>query len=187
MSPTHRFLSCLGTAALLALAPASARAAAEERVTTITCDGQADMVSNDTETTIVFQKNVEAVGTDLKLTCDYLKVVVLRKGEKTDTLGKMDKFRSMLAIGNVHFVQTDREAACGRAEILPLDDRVILTENPVIVDHDQNTRIAGEKITLLRGQRQVLVDKPQLSGPPVRDLGFDKAKAMAEPTPDKKS
>jgi lipopolysaccharide export system protein LptA len=185
MSPRLRHL-LLPAALLLAAAPALS-AAVEETVTTITSDGEADMVSTDQETTITFQQNVVVNGTNLKLTCDYLKVVVLRKGDQTATLGKLDKFRSLLATGNVHLVQGDREAACGRAEVLPAQDRVVLTENPVIVDHDQNSRIAGEKITLLRGQRQVLVDKPQLTGPAVKDLGFDKdAKPATAPAPAEK-
>ena len=54
----------------------------------------------------------------------------------------------------------------------------------MIVDRDQSTRIAGEKITLLRGQRQVFVEKPQLTGPAVKDLGFDKEKQpAAQPAP----
>lgn len=157
-------------------------AAVEETVTTITSDGEAQMISTDKETTITFQKNVVVVGTNLKLSCDYLQVVVLRTGDPTATIGKLEKFRSLLATGNVHLVQADREAACGRAEVLPAQNQVILTENPVIVDHDQNTRIAGEKITLLRGQRQVFVDKPVLTGPPVKDLGFDKEKPAAPAT-----
>jgi lipopolysaccharide export system protein LptA len=80
----------------------------------------------------------------------------------------------MLATGNVHLIQGDREAACGRAEVLPEQEKVILSEHPVIVDHDQNTRAAGKKITMLRGQRQVLIDEPILTAPPVKDLGVDK-------------
>ena len=158
--------------------------AAEETVTTITSDGEAQMVSTDKETTITFKQNVVVMGTNLKLTCDFLRVVVIRNGDPTATLGHFDKFRSMLATGNVHLVQGDREAACGRAEVLPAENQVILTDNPVIVDRDQSTRIAGEKITLLRGQRQVFVEKPQLTGPAVKDLGFDKEKQpAAQPAP----
>ena len=149
---------------------------AQETNTVITCDGEAQMVSTDAETTITFHDKVLVTGTDLRLNCDFLRVVVKRKGDTSATLGTIDKFRSMLATGNVFLVQGDREAACGRAEVLPEQDRVILTENPVVVDHDQKTRMAGEKITLLRGQRQVLVEKPTLTGPPVKDLGFDKDK-----------
>jgi len=167
-----------------ALLPAVPGRAVEETTTVITSDGEGTMVSTDTETTITFRDHVVVTGTDLRLTCDYLEVVVLRTGDKTATIGKLDKFRSLLATGNVHMVQGAREAACGRAEVIPGQDRVILTENPVVVDHDQNTRISGEKITLLRGQRRVLVEKPTLVGPPVKDLGpLEKEKKNPEPPP----
>ncbi len=166
---------------MLSHTPLALRAQAPEQSTVITSEGEAQMISTDTETTITFRDKVVVTGTDLKLNCDFLKVVVRRKGDPTATIGKVDKFRSMLATGNVLLVQGEREAACGRAEVLPEQDRVILTENPVVVDRDQKTRIAGEKITLLKGQRQVLVEKPTLTGPPVKDLGFDKEKKPATP------
>jgi lipopolysaccharide export system protein LptA len=171
--------ACLVAAVLLTLFPPALFA--QEAPTVITCEGEGRMVSTDTETTITFRDKVVVTGTDLKLNCDFLEVVVKRKGDVTATLGTIDKFRSMLATGNVLLVQGDREAACGRAEVLPEQDRVILTENPVVVDRDQKTRMVGEKITLLRGQRQVLVVKPLLTGPPIKDLGFDKDKKPATP------
>jgi hypothetical protein len=157
----------------------------EPKNTVITSDGPAVMVSNDkqTETTITFKDHVVATGTNMKLTCDFLEVVVNRSGDASATIGKLDKFRSMLATGNVFFVLGDREAACGRAQILPGEDKVILSEHPVIVDHDTNTRGAGEKITLYAGQRRVEIDKPILTGQPMKDLGVDKEIRPAPATP----
>jgi lipopolysaccharide export system protein LptA len=150
--------------------------------TVITSDGPGEMVSTEKETTITFHTNVLVTGTNMRLTCDYLEVIVLRTGDPTATIGKFDKFRSMLATGNVHMVQGDREAACGRAEVLPDQEKVVLSDNPVVVDHDQNTRFAGEKITMLKGQRRVLIEKPILTAPPVKDLGVDKeTKPVAPP------
>jgi lipopolysaccharide export system protein LptA len=172
-----RLLSVLAAAGLLpVLAPAQT---ATLQTTVIESDGPGEMVSTDTETTITFRDNVRVTGTNMKLSCDYLEVVVVRTGDKTATLGKLDKFRSMLATGNVRMIQGDREAACGRAEVRPEEEKVILSGNPVVVDHDQNTRIAGEKITLLRGQRKVEVEKPILTAPPIKDLGVDPTSAPA--------
>lgn len=172
-----RLLSVLAAAGLqTALAPAQT---ATLQTTVIESDGPGEMVSTDAETTITFRNNVRVTGTNMKLTCDYLEVVVVRTGDKTATLGKLDKFRSMLATGNVRMIQGDREAACGRAEVRPEEEKVVLSGNPVVVDHDQNTRIAGEKITMLRGQRKVEVEKPILTAPPIKDLGVDKTPAPA--------
>ena len=178
MKPSRLFPACAALAILPVLAWAQST---EPKNTVITSDGPGEMVSTDKETTITFHDHVVVTGTNLKLTCDYLEVVVERTGDKTATLGKMDKFRSMLATGNVLLVQADREAACGRAQVLPNEEKVVLSENPVVVDHDQNTRFAGETITLLRGQRRVLIEKPILTAPPVKDLGFDKEPKPAAP------
>ena len=170
----------LSAFALTSLLPALALAQSVAlQSTVIESDGRGEMISTDTETIITFRDNVRVTGTNMKLTCDYLEVIVVRTGDKSATLGKLDKFRSMLATGNVHMVQGDREAACGRAEVLPEQEKVVLSGNPVVVDRDQNTRIAGEKITLLRGQRKVEVEKPVLTAPPIKDLGVDKSTAPA--------
>ena len=174
-----RLLSALLAAGLLPLAALAQSATLQNTV--IESDGRGDMVSTDTETTITFRDNVRVTGTNMKLTCDYLEVVVIRTGDKTATLGKMDRFKSMLAKGNVRMIQGDREAACGRAEVLPGEDKVVLTENPVLVDKDQGTRAAGKTITLLRGQRQASIDQPIITGPPVKDLGIDKSSAPKQP------
>lgn len=154
---------------------------AQDTNTIITSEGEARMVSTPTEATITFKDKVIVTGTNLRMSCDFLQVVVKRKGDETANLGTIDKFRSMLATGNVVVIQGDREAACGRAEVLPEQDRIILTENPVVVDHDQKTRMAGEKITILNGQKNFIVEKPILTGPPVKDLGYDKDKKPATP------
>ncbi len=173
-----RLLSALAAAGLLPVLALAQSVALQ--TTVIESDGPGEMVSTDTETTITFRDNVRVTGTNMKLSCDYLEVVVVRTGDKTATLGKLDKFRSMLATGNVRMIQGEREAACGRAEVRPEEEKVVLSGSPVVVDHDQNTRIAGEKITMLRGQRKVEVEKPILTAPPIKDLGVDKSPVPAE-------
>jgi lipopolysaccharide export system protein LptA len=71
-------------------------------------------------------------------------------------------------------VQGLREATCGRAEVLPRDDRITLTENPAVTDHGNGTVCTGDKLVLLKGQRRVLGDHVHITAPPIKDLGFDK-------------
>lgn len=149
---------------------------AEPQPTVIESAGPGEMVSSDTETTITFRDRVVVTGTNLRLTCDYLEVVVVRKGDATATLGKVDKFRSLLATGNVRIVQGDREAACGRAEVKPEEDKITLSEKPVVVFHGEEARIAGKTITMFRGERRVVVEEPVSTLPEIKDLGFDPAK-----------
>jgi lipopolysaccharide export system protein LptA len=178
------FLRHFSAGIALVLAPVLSWAqSVEPKNTVITSDGPAEMISTDKETTITFRDHVVATGTNMRLSCDFLEVVVVRGGDPGATVGKMEKFKSMVATGNVLIMQGDREAACGRAEVLPGEEKVVLSENPVVVDHDQNTRAAGELITMLRGQHKLTIVKPKLTAPPVKDLGVDKeTKPTAPPT-----
>jgi hypothetical protein len=164
--------------ALLLAASLAAQTAPEQVPTTIECDGQAEMVTVGGVTTITYQKNVRVRGTNISLNCDSLKIEITNTGAPGSTIGKLDKFQSLLATGKVLIVQGDREAACGRAEILPEQDKIELTENPVVVDRGTQTRTEGEKITMFRGQRRVVVDKIRTVAPPLKDLGFDKDKLL---------
>lgn len=174
-----RLLFAFATAGMLSvLAPAQS---ATPQNTVIESDGAAEMITVGTETTITFRDNVRVTGTNMKLNCDYLQVIVISGGDQTATLTKLERFRSMIATGNVRMVQGFREAACGRAEVLPGEEKVVLSGNPVVVDHDQKSRAEGETITMLRGQRQVIVTKPIFTLPEVKDLGADK---LATPKPE---
>jgi len=163
---------------------------AEEVPTVLEAD-TLEMVSTDTETRVICTGNVILTGTNLKITCDRLEVIAARQSGDEDLLGPVEQFKYLLATGAVRIVQGDREATCGRAEVLPREEKVVLTEDPVLIDHSSDCIAAGRGITVLRGHRQVLVEQPRLTGPPVTDLGPDAGRprpppaetAPAEPTP----
>ena len=113
-----------------------------------------EMRSTDKETIAIFDQNVVVTGTNLRLTCDHLEVVASRIGNTTDTVAKLDQFKSLVATGRVRIVQGDREVTCGRAEVLPLEEKIILTESPVVIDHSGPYTERGTRIILLRGQRR---------------------------------
>lgn len=144
--------------------------------------GQFDWRSTDAETTSVFTGKVIVTGTNLRLTCDRLEIVATRKGDPAATIGKLDSFKSFVATGNVRIIQGDREAACGRAEVLPGDDKIVLTGKPVVVDHAVNWTWTGDELEMLRGERQIRGKNARFTGPPIKDLGIDKPKP-AEPAP----
>lgn len=169
---------CLGLVAAVGLRAQSA----EPRPTEIKSD-TLDMRSTDTETTSLFTGNVVVTGTGVKITCDRLEVVALRKPDPKATLGKIENFKSLVATGNVNMFQGGREAAAGRAEVLPGEDKVILTGNPVLKDHDTNTVATGDEIVLHRGERQVTGKNIRIVGPELKDLGVDKDKLLNNPTP----
>jgi lipopolysaccharide export system protein LptA len=160
--------------------PAAVRSA--EPPNTVIVSQALDMHSTDTETISVFTGNVVVTGNDLRITCDRLDVVSTRMGDKADTIGRQENFKSLLATGHVHIVQQDREASCGRAEVLPREDKVTLTENPVVIDHGNNTVATGEPLVLLRGERRVTGQNVRITLPAIKDLGFDKN--APPPTPE---
>jgi len=158
--------------------------------TVIESAGLAETVSTDTETTATFHDKVVVTGTDLKLFCDDLRVVAIRKGDPTATLGQYGSFKSLVATGHVRIVQGAREATCGRAEIFPGEDKIVLSEEPVIRFLDEDYVATGPKMSLYRGQRRAVIEgnpnePTRITLPAIKDLGFDKdqPKPAAEKSP----
>lgn len=175
-----RLLPALG---LMLLGVVFARAQNAEPETTVIESETLDMRSTDTETTSVLTGNVVLTGTNLRLTCDRLEIVALRSGDPKATIGKVDSFKSLVATGNVRIIQGDREAACGRAEVIPGSDKITLTGQPVVVDHSINWRWTGDELEMLRGERQIRGKNARFTGPPIKDLGIDKLKTPPPATP----
>ncbi|MBI3886412.1 MAG: hypothetical protein HY302_11890 [Opitutae bacterium] len=177
---------------LLAALPARAQQTAEPQPTVIDSE-QLDMRSTDTLTTFVFTHRVVVTGTNLRLTCDKLEVVTTRQGDVTATIGKLGHFKSLVATGNVRLLQSDREAACGRAEVLPDDDKIILTDHPVVKDLSTGATATGPRMVLFRGERRAVIEGDDANPsriilPAIKDLGFDKDKKTPDaPAPEKKS
>ena len=169
-----RPLPLLAAASVLALAVA-ARAA--EPPDTIVDSDSLESASSDTETTSVFRTNVVAVGNGMTLTCDYLKVVATRVGDKSATIGKYGRFTYLLATGHVKIIQEDRVATSGRAEVFPNEDRIVLTENPVVRIESEHYVATGPRMILYQGQRRAVIEgtptqRSHITLPPIKDLGF---------------
>lgn len=165
----------------LALVLLSQAAPADENAKTEITSTSLEMTSTDEESRAVFTGNVEVTGTNLLLTCDRLEVVATRIGDKTATIGKLERFKSLLATGSVRIVQGEREATCGRAEVYPREDRIVLTQNPTVIDHGSGSVAVGEPLVLYRGERRVTGENIRITFPPLKDLGFDPNKPT--PTP----
>ncbi len=153
--------------------------------TTLVADAL-DMRSTLTETTAVFTGNVILEGTNMKIACDRLEIIAARIGDREATIGEFRGFKYLLATGNVRIEQGDREATCGRAEVLPQKEQVVLYEDPVVIDHSSDFIAAGSRITLFRGERRMEIENPKLTGPPIQDLGPEAAEALSteETTPE---
>jgi len=166
----------------LSLVTVSLRAAEELPPTIIECAGAAETISTDTETIATFTDQVVVTGNNLKLYCDNLRVVAIRKGDPAATLGEYGFFKSLVATGRVRIVQGDREATCGRAEVFPNEDRIVLSENPVVRSIDDQYVVTGPEILLYRGQRRAVVrgtaeERSRITLPAMKNLGFEEEEA----------
>jgi lipopolysaccharide export system protein LptA len=177
-------LSALFGAALVWAASPSASAQSTDvgSTTDITAD-HLESVSTDTETTFLFTGNVTASGNNIRVTCDRLEIIASGLGDKTKITNKLDRFKYLLATGKVRIVQGDREAHCGRAEILPRDDKIVLTDKPLVIDRGSNAVWTGEPMELYRGQRMVRGDNVKMTLPELKDLGFDKKEPPPQSPP----
>jgi lipopolysaccharide export system protein LptA len=163
--------------------PAAAPAAEQPTVITST---RAKVVRGEKETVIVYDGTVIVAGTNLRILCDHLEVVLHRLGERADSLSVLDKFKSLVATGHVHVTQGDREASCGRAEVLPGEDKIVLTEDPIVTYRDGPNTVtnAGSRITFNRGKNELEIEQPRTTGPSLPDLGAKPADlAPATPAP----
>jgi lipopolysaccharide export system protein LptA len=170
-------LPCLLSAALWLPVRGAGAPVPDTVVEAASCEIQ----STDSQTVSVFTGNVTVTGNNLRLTCDRLEVVSLRSGDRSDTVGQQDRFKSLVATGKVHIVQGDREATCERAEVLPGEDRITLTGRPMVVDHGNNSTATGEPLILYRGDRRVRGSNVRITLPPIKDLGFDRRQAPPAP------
>lgn len=159
--------------------PSVPAAPANPPVPTVIESGTAEMVSTEKESTFTFQDHVTVTATNMKLLCDRLVVVARRTGDPAATLGNQEKFKSLIATGNVRIIQNDREATCGRAEVFPDQDKVVLSENPRVRIHGDDQVVTGPRMELYRGERRAIVlsdekSRPKLFLPPLKDLGYEK-------------
>ena len=177
-------MNLIRIASILALGYARSLAA-EEAVETVVTSQQFESRSTDTEMTAIFWCNVDVVGNNIHITCDRLEVISARLGDKDQVVAKQNQFKSLIATGKVKVTQGDRDASCGRAVVLPREDKVTLTENPVVVDHGAGVTFIGEPLTLLRGERKVFGENVRIVLPEIKDLGFDKNKKLDLPAPTK--
>ncbi len=172
---TRSFFLCLSLAA-----SAFAQSVPPQR-TELTADGLV-MTSTARESRVVCTGNVELTGTNLRLICDRLELIADRDYDPTATLAELKGFKYLLATGNVRIIQGQREATCGRAEVLPLEERVVLSDNPVVLDRATDYVGRGEVIILHRGEQRMEIRKPHFTGPAIPDLGAD-ARKDAVPVP----
>lgn len=151
MSPTPRALLLLGLVLAPPLLGADAGLPADS--TDIVSD-EAVASTVGAETTSVLTGHVVVTGQNLRMACDSLKAVTVSARAGAES---RESFKHLLATGHVHIVEGALEATCGRAELFPDEQRMVLTENPVVTNHANGTVTAGETITAKGSGREYTV------------------------------
>jgi lipopolysaccharide transport protein LptA len=122
-----------------------------------------EMVSSDEENTFYFTKDVRVNSTDLLVTAEKMIVTAQRSSSPTNAAAQgktqtpLGAIKKIVAMGNVHISQQNREATAGRAEFLTEEGKVVLTENPRVID--AQAIVSGWRITLFHDQRRMLVEQ----------------------------
>ena len=131
-----------------------------------------------------FTGKVDVKGTNLQILCDELTVVSLREGPAGATIGSIGAIEKIIARGSVEIHQAGRSAYAELAEVNPQDGKVILSENPRIVD--DSVEVEGYQFVLHRGEKKFesVPDPNAPENEPSRsvvrlgampDLGFDQS------------
>ncbi len=165
----------LASCALAVHLPAlRAQTSATESQKTIVKADRLEATNSGVEGHYVFIGHVRITGTNLEINCDRLEIFSVSKPNTKNegTVPEAGNIRRMLATGHVTIAQEGREAACGVAEVLPPDDKIILTEQPVVTDTATGVTMKGTRMTGYRGQRSLEVENPEVVGPALPNLGF---------------
>jgi len=133
--------------------------------TVITSD---ELHSDQVAHTSIFSGNVVVDGTNFKMTCQEM-TVLFTPDNKVDRI---------VASGDVVINQPGRITHCGHADYYHDEDKFVLTEDPVILDHGNSVK--GTQITIYRttqkmevngGRSTVVIGNDNMSSPkPASDL-----------------
>jgi len=106
-----------------------------------------DELHSDQNTHIsIFTGNVVVAGANFRMTCQEMTVYFT-------TDNKVDR---IVSTGDVIITQPDRVTHCGHAEYFHDDDKFVLTDQPVILDH--KNKVSGPRITIFRTNQKMIVD-----------------------------
>lgn len=113
------------------------------------------MVEEADQTLFRFTDTVSVNGTNLDAICGRLDVTAIpievpEAGESSMAVETIEAFN------NVVFKQTGRVATGDKATIQPIEGKVVLEGNAVVTD--ETGKVSGHRMTLLQGQRRVVVE-----------------------------
>jgi len=153
MSPRYLLL-------ILGLAAAARADVAPPPAPTVVNSDKLDVDYTDSGTTCVWRGQVVLTSTGIEVHSDYLRGEIAGKGDPLAAgTASYGTYKYMLATGHVRIVRGEYVATCGRAELFPQEDRIVLTDHPVVTS--PRGKQTGTTITLSKdaaGNRHVAVD-----------------------------
>lgn len=150
-----------------------------ERKSTVDIDSTGAVYDFSSEQKKLILQGPITIRTDtLLVTCDTAEVISSRQGsddtlESNSSIGAIDY---ILAKGNVEITQAGSKALAGKAEIFPAEHKLILEDNPRIVD--QYGTVSGYRIVFLQGERRIKIEsgeeqeRSHISLNNVEEIGF---------------
>jgi len=106
---------------------------------------------------INFAESVSVEGTNLKALCNRMDVVLVKSENETDDEGQM-LVKTINAYEDIVFEQTEsgRTATADKAMIQPIEGKVVLEGNAVLID--TQGRVEGHRITIHKDKRRASVE-----------------------------
>lgn len=130
----------------------------EEKPTVVTSDKQWLVGGADSDR-YFFEGDVKATGTDMDVSCQKAEVEMRRLKSGGHSISKIRLLES------VNLSSGMKSATCGAAEVFPEDEMVVLSDDPVVIDREDNTRVSGPRMVYNRGRRSMTVEA-EASGSP---------------------
>jgi lipopolysaccharide export system protein LptA len=155
----------------------------ELQKTTVSAD-RLEMRNDGIESHYVLIGHIRVTGTNLEITCDRVEIFAITKsGEKPDgRVPETGNIRRMLATGNVVIAQEGQRATCGTAEVLPSEERIILTDSPVVTDIAKGFTVKGTRMVAKR-DRTIDIENPEIVGPALPNFGPPSTEPVKVPVP----
>jgi len=105
----------------------------------------------------IFSGEVRVEGDNLRIECQSLTVLTRSSSDTPVGLAtEPGQIERIVAEGDVVIHMDQRRAEAGRATFFPDERRVVLEDSPRLID-PQGT-VTGHRVTLLEGERQVIVE-----------------------------
>lgn len=122
---------------------------------------QLELVSEEELNHFYFKGNVHVEGDDLDVVCNTLHVISGKEGDKAVGMD-VGSIKKIEAHGDVRIKSQGKEATSGYAEIIPEEQKLVLFDNPEVVDEQGIVR--GHRITMYHNDKRAIVEGNPESG-----------------------